>query len=45
MELEFGLWENLQPHFVHDLANLILNCELSCLVCIPCSYFLLEVIC
>lgn len=28
MELEFGLWENLQLHFVHELANLILNCKL-----------------
>lgn len=33
MEMEFGLWKNLQLHFVHDLANLILNCELSRLVC------------
>ena len=29
MEIEFGLWKNLQLHFVHELANLILNCELS----------------
>lgn len=45
MEIEFGLWKNLQLHFVHELANPILNCELSCLVCFSCGYFLLEVIC
>lgn len=45
METEFGLWENLQVRFVREPANLILDCELSCLVCFSCSYFLLEVIC
>jgi len=45
MATEFGLSKNLQLQFVHDLANLILNCELSCFVCFSCSYFLLEVIC
>lgn len=33
-----GLWEHLQP----PLANLTLHCELSCLVCFPCSSFYRE---